>query len=183
MKILFVCTGNQCRSPMGEHLMRLALEERQVAGVSVASAGTLRLPPHPIDPSAGALLERQGIDASTFRSTPLTAAISGDADLILCFEHRHVRDILQQSPAARRMTFLLTDFADLCRYAQGNGQVKGDSPGERLAQLEALAPLARPFLPVAEEIEDPIGRSMDVFERVFGQIARCVEVIVGAIAA
>lgn len=93
MRIMFVCTGNICRSPMGELLLT-----RYLSGttVQVSSAGTHGLPMHQIDPNSALLMESVGIEPSGFRSRRLTQPMAKSADLILCFEkgsaqrHRHV---------------------------------------------------------------------------------------------
>lgn len=54
MHIMFVCTGNVCRSPMGELLMRRYLSG---TSITVSSAGTHALVGHPIDPSSGRLMD------------------------------------------------------------------------------------------------------------------------------
>ena len=63
MRILFVCTGNICRSPMGELLLR---HYTQKSSLEVDSAGTHSLAGHAIDPSSEALMHAAGIDASQF---------------------------------------------------------------------------------------------------------------------
>lgn len=83
MRVLFVCTGNICRSPIGELLFRM-----YTAGTSIEvdSAGTHSLVGHEIDGSSAALLTSAGIDSSAFRSKQLTRQIAQGCDLILCFE-------------------------------------------------------------------------------------------------
>lgn len=88
MHIMFVCTGNICRSPMGELLMTHYLNGTTV---QVSSAGTRGLPMHPIDPSSGRLMQSVGIESSGFRSRRLTRQMADEADLILCFESSSAR--------------------------------------------------------------------------------------------
>ena len=78
MRIMFVCTGNICRSPMGELLMSHYLTGTTV---QVSSAGTRGLPMHPIDPSSGRLMDSVGIESSGFHSRRLTRQMADDADL------------------------------------------------------------------------------------------------------
>jgi len=83
MRVLFICTGNICRSPMGELLFRTYT---QGTSLEVGSAGTHSLAGHSIDPSSKALMDAVGINSSQFRSTQLTQDIADNSDLILCFE-------------------------------------------------------------------------------------------------
>lgn len=69
MKVLFVCTGNICRSPMGELMFPLFFHHDDI---ETDSAGTQGLIENPIDPSSARLMELDGIDASGFRSKRLT---------------------------------------------------------------------------------------------------------------
>lgn len=122
MHIMFVCTGNICRSPMGELLLTKYLTGTTVR---VSSAGTRGLPMHQIDPSSARLMDSVGIESSGFRSRRLTRQMADDADLILCFEKSQRKDIVALVPAAVRYTFLLSDFANMCEYCARNGMIKG----------------------------------------------------------
>ena len=122
MHIMFVCTGNICRSPMGELLMTHYLNGTTV---QVSSAGTRGLPMHPIDPSSGRLMQSVGIESSGFRSRRLTRQMADEADLILCFEKQQRKEIVTLAPAAVRYTFLLDDFANMCDYCARNNMIAG----------------------------------------------------------
>lgn len=195
MRILYVCTGNQCRSVMAEYLTRAALvrrgggNEAGVEPIEIRSAGTLQYPPHPADPIVVELLAADGIDATAHRSTPLNADVSRAADLIMCFEREQIADLLAQNPLAARRTFLFDDFVNVCaklRRDAGAGAVPGGSavPGntmaDRLREAMASASMLRPFLPEARETEDPHAKPRDVFERVYAEITRGVDTILDA---
>ena len=64
MQIMYVCTGNQCRSVMAEYYPRAKLADRgiglQSGNITVRSAGTLHYPPHPADPMVIDLLKNDG---------------------------------------------------------------------------------------------------------------------------
>lgn len=182
MHILFVCTGNQCRSVMGEYLMRATLAGLGASGITVSSAGTLRYPPHPADPMVVRLLQDNGIDASAHRSTVMDAALSRNADLILCFERAHIDAILGQNPLANRRTFLFDDFVNICATLPTSQGIAGSDPQERLDSILDNASLVRPFLPKAKETTDPHRQSEQVFRDVYGKIDRGVGVIAAAIA-
>lgn len=144
MHIMFVCTGNICRSPMGELLLT-----RYLSGttVQVSSAGTHGLPMHQIDPNSALLMESVGIEPSGFRSRRLTQPMAKSADLILCFEKDQRKDIVTLAPTAVKYTFLLGDFANMCEYCARNGLVKGLTIQERLQSVMTLLPLFGPCFP------------------------------------
>ena len=83
-RILFVCTGNICRSPMAEYLFasRVAWDPDYV----IASAGISGLSGHPADPIAVQLLEKRGIDMRPHRARGLTAELISHFELILTME-------------------------------------------------------------------------------------------------
>lgn len=94
-RILTVCTGNICRSPLVEYALAEAVEEAGLAGrVEVASAGTTGWEAgNPIDPRAGALLREHDIDASAHRARRMDEDELRAADLVLALDHDHVDPI------------------------------------------------------------------------------------------
>src|SRR5690349_11718390 len=88
--VLFVCTGNTCRSPMAEALAREELERRGWHHVRLASAGTAADFGQPASGNAVSVLARKGIDLDRHSSQPLTRALVEWADLILAMSPSHL---------------------------------------------------------------------------------------------
>jgi protein-tyrosine-phosphatase len=109
MRILFVCTGNTCRSALAEALARKLIVERGLTDVEVASAGTSAWDGAPA--SDGALLVgmERGLDLSQHRAQTLTRELIGDADLVLAMGPHHLERIEALGGTGR--SYLLTDFA------------------------------------------------------------------------
>lgn len=183
MLILFVCSGNQCRSPLGELAMRNALAKHSITDIVTDSAGILYLPPHPIDPLMLALMREDHISGEGFLSKPLTSQLSQSADIILCFEKHQVASVISQTPRVARRTFLFQDFANACGYLHANGQLQHSSlpPSSRLLEIMDQIALIRPFLPVANDTCDPHGKSSQVFSDVHAEILNGIDCIVRAI--
>ena len=83
-KILFICTGNTCRSPMAEILLRSKLEALGVKGVKALSAGLKAKKGDTINPFSKQILEEKGYSCDAFTSTLLTAKILTEAYAIVC---------------------------------------------------------------------------------------------------
>lgn len=106
--ILFVCTGNVCRSPMAEGLFRAAMKGR--GDYRVISAGLGAVDGQP--PSTNAVLAARelGIDISAQRSRMLTRELVDEADYIFGMTHSHIETVMMLYPQAAEKTFLLREF-------------------------------------------------------------------------
>jgi protein-tyrosine-phosphatase len=109
MRILFVCTGNTCRSALAEALARRVIVERALADVDVHSAGTSAWDGAPA--SDGALLVglERSLDLSQHRAQTLTRDLVGDSDLVLAMGPHHLERIEALGGSGR--SYLITDFA------------------------------------------------------------------------
>ena len=107
--ILIVCTGNTCRSPLAEALLRQRLAERRVEGVHVGSAGTGAWDGAPASEGAYLVGLEHGLDLSAHRARLLTREIAEAADLILTMAGHHRARVEQLGIASR--THLLGEYA------------------------------------------------------------------------
>lgn len=104
--ILTVCTGNICRSPLAEALLRRDLA---AAGHSaeVRSAGIGALIGHPADSSTAEVALANDVSLAEHRGRQIDTSLTRWADLILCMEQHHLDHVLHLDPTARGKTFLL----------------------------------------------------------------------------
>jgi len=164
LKILVVCTGNICRSPAAEMMLR----DRLRANVRVESAGTGALVGDDIDAQTRRLLEAQGVTAPSFSARQLSVAMVQRADLVLTMTREHRSAVLRLEPRALRRTFTLTEAAALVDHTDNAG-----SP-------EALGAY-RPFLDITDaqyDIVDPYRRSAATHRSAFASITRALDVLV-----
>ncbi|MBK7463046.1 MAG: low molecular weight phosphotyrosine protein phosphatase [Betaproteobacteria bacterium] len=106
-KIITICTGNICRSPAAEFLLRQRLEAVASWQGSVHSAGIGALVNHPADENTQAMMLAKDIDLSAHRAKQLTLEHLRQADLVLVMEKHHRQAVLDLDPTARGKTFLL----------------------------------------------------------------------------
>jgi len=181
--ILFVCTGNICRSPLAERLLKArlgaAVGDRRGSFV-VGSAGTHGWEGSAMDPSAAAELVRLGGDPTDFRGRQLTAQIIAGADLVLTATRAHRRVVLGELPEALRRTFTMCEFAHL---VDGGAAADRDTTGTA-AGLVAWAASRRGSATRDDyDIADPYGASAVIHQQVADHISACVDQIVTALAA
>jgi len=108
--VLFVCTGNVCRSPMAEGIFRQAVQGR--GDFRVLSAGLGAVDGHPPSSYAVQAVRELGIDISGLRSRMLTPELVSQADYIFGMTHNHIDTVMLLYPQAAEKTFLLREFDD-----------------------------------------------------------------------
>ncbi|MEX2382062.1 MAG: low molecular weight protein arginine phosphatase [Opitutales bacterium] len=107
--ILFVCTGNTCRSVMAEHLARYLC--RSLSGWEFASAGLFASDGAPASPGAVQVMKEQDLDVSDHRARLLTPGLIEEAEIIITLTRAHKDLILQTAPEADSKTRTLHEFA------------------------------------------------------------------------
>jgi protein-tyrosine phosphatase len=167
-RVLHVCTGNICRSPMAERLMRSGLENRLGADAArflVESAGTWGHSGSPMEPHAVTTLRDWGVDGSDFRARELVAEHVAGADLVLTAtrEHRAAAVVLQPRAAARTFT-----LRELARLAGAVERLEATDPVERAHELVRVAAgkrgLVLPATPRDDDLADPYQGPASGFE-------------------
>jgi protein-tyrosine phosphatase len=173
-EVLTVCTGNICRSPLAEQLLRRDLPEQAV----VTSAGTRGLRSAPMTPEALALADQLGIptaDSTAHRSRFLTEQHLLAPDLIITMTRDHRRMVAELAPSRMRSTFTAREFARLAaditdeEIRDAAGKAPAQTPGARVRVAAALVASRRgmvlpPEKPDDDDVIDPYGRSWKTYE-------------------
>jgi protein-tyrosine phosphatase len=178
--VLLVCTGNICRSPAAELLLRAALGPS--SGTRVSSAGLDARDGEPVAPPMAALLRGRGLDPDGLRARQLQPEVLRAADLVLTMTAEQRSGVVRRLPAAVRRVFTLREFAELAGLV-GAPVAGGDrpAPAARLAAVVAAVPAARALRGRGEpaDVEDPYGRDDAAYTAAF----TAIETAVGGIAA
>lgn len=182
MRILFVCTGNTCRSPMAEGILRKLAGEQgvdvEVRSAGVAAAEGVQISYH----AEGVLRDNQIHDQMT--STPLRPELTDWAELILTLTQGHKRQVIQYFPGSAGKTFTLKEYVEddeqvlremreldgllAARELQMSlGQQVSEADGQRIIELRQRMPVY--------DISDPFGGSRDEYDRTAAEIRSALD--------
>lgn len=164
-RVLFVCIGNVCRSPVGERLLAARLpEDRFVVG----SAGVGAMVGYAMSKYAAAELEGYGGDPTGFAARQLTPELIEGADLILTATRELRSQVLSEAPGALRRTFTILEFAALATMSE----VTAPSEVVKWAGAHRSAAAA-----VEQDVPDPFRRGAEVHAAAAAAIHGAVEEI------
>ena len=173
MRLLFVCTGNLCRSPLAEQLLR-SWVERELGGARdalIESAGTAAASGS-MDRHAAQALRELGVEPDGAVARQLQIGGTADVDLVLTMTRKQRREVLLRDPRALRRVFTLIETSALLPLIDPTGLdllPLTERTRELAARLDAAR--ARRAGGPDDDIPDPIGQSLEVHRAVAAQIA------------
>lgn len=171
-RVLCVCEGNVCRSPVAALLLQAALG----ADVEVTSAGTRAVVGAPVAPGMETLLRGRRVDGGLFRARQLHPDQLREADLVLTMSRRQRADAVALAPAVVRRTFTLREIARLLVDVDP-AVLRSGSLVERLRlTVSAAAARRRQVLdPRGDDIADPYGLDAVAYQQAFDEVADAVD--------
>jgi len=184
-RLLFVCTGNICRSPFAEiltrHLLRGRLGGRLAQAFDISSAGVQAVVGSAMHPDSRAELAPWNLDgaqADTFAARQLRSSMIERSHLVLGATPRHRSAVVAQCPAALPITFGIREFARLTAAVD-----PAQLPSHPVGRAHALVELAGrqrglvPADPGADDVPDPMGQPRSAHHHA----ARLIDVAVTAV--
>jgi protein-tyrosine phosphatase len=186
VRLLTVCTGNICRSPYAEALLRDGLHWARPGGFEVSSAGTHAVVGRPMDPESARLLRERAVDDGGFRARMLTARIVREQDLVLVMAGQHRAHVLDEDPAAHRRTVGLLDLAagleEIGDHASWQILLADRGAEDRHGRWRELPLVLAQHrgrrAGKVTDVPDPIGRGRPAFERMAAQLDEAVRRLV-----
>lgn len=166
--VLFVCTGNLCRSPIAEALLRARLGERGVDDVVVSSAGTMGFAAAATRDAARAAAELGG-DLSEHRARRLDPGVVESADLVVAMTADHVIDLLHRAPDSAPNVFKLAELAR--RASEHEARRSGEALGDWALRL-STGRSDKPWVDSADDpdVADPMGETVEVYRATAAEI-------------
>ncbi len=157
-----VCTGNICRSPMADAMLREEAARRGRDDIEVASAGTWAGFGNPAQPEALQVLRERGIDFAQHRSRPVDPSEVAEADLVVAMTSVHSRELRELAPGVESKMILMKELVEM-----EVAETTSAEPTERLAKLLAGV---RPQPRRALDLDDPMGLPVFAYERAAQEI-------------
>ena len=182
-RVLVVCTGNICRSPVAHGILEDRSRRLLGGGVEVRSAGTWARRGASASPGSVEAAEELGIDIRRHRATPFGRELADWADLVVTMTAEQRDEVLREAPDARAKTFTLKELVALLDALPPAADAPlGDATLERIAAADRLR--AEPGMPalIDEDIVDPLGLSQLAYRAVAHEIEGLLDRLVRGLA-
>lgn len=158
--LLFVCTGNTCRSPMAETLASKMVSSLNLTeNIRISSAGIAAFPGAPASDEAHAVLSGQGLDLSGHQARQLTEEMINDADLILTMTADQKQLLQDLFPDMAEKVFIVKEFAE------NSPDLKESKGADTQGQL-------------SYDIADPYGKSETVYQQCANELSQAIEGVI-----
>ena len=181
VRVLLVCTGNICRSPMAEGFLADRSQRLLDGEVRVGSAGTWARRGRPPMPEAVQAAEERGVSIEDLRSTPMAPDLVAAADLVITMTAEQRSEVLKAAPEAAEKVFTLKELAVLTRALPPPGAPSRDGARARIADAHVLRSGQDAPKQWDEDVSDPIGLGLGTYRAVAWEIESLVDELVAGL--
>ncbi|WP_458116745.1 arsenate reductase/protein-tyrosine-phosphatase family protein [Arthrobacter sp. D2-10] len=178
-RILAVCTGNICRSPMVERLLRSSFDALAPGEFEISSAGTGALVGREIDPQVAGFVRVFNGDTNGFAARQVEERILEGKDLVLALTREHRGLIIEMMPSLLRKTFTLREFARLLSPLEGDPTLPAPMRWRAIMPKVVRARTVHPSDPSGDDVVDPFRRADAVYQQMVRELVPAVESLVG----
>ena len=145
MKVMFICTGNICRSAMAHHMMKKKLKDIGRTDIEIFSCGISAQTGEKSTYAAKEVMKEYGVSLEEHQATNIQESAIQDMDLILCATNSHKRAVIEYDPHLKEKVYTMKEYAKL----NENGQ--------------------------DYDIRDPWGYDIEIYRFCAAQIEKCIE--------
>ncbi|MBD7996064.1 low molecular weight phosphatase family protein [Arthrobacter sp. Sa2CUA1] len=176
-RILTVCTGNICRSPMAERLLQAGFDALAPGEFEVASAGTGALVGSAIEPHVAGFINVFGGSSADFVSRQLTPEILQGQDLVLALTREHRSKIVEMSPGLLRRTFTVRELARLLPEVDADPDAPAAERWKDALSRALRLRSVHPGGPGEDDVVDPFRRSDEVYQQMVQELSPALKSI------
>ncbi len=151
MKIMFICTGNICRSAMAHKLMEKKVKDNNLKDIQIYSCGVYAIDGDMPTYNAEAVMEEYEVDIKSHKATNIRNSKIEEMDLILCATVSHKNSVVQMYPHLKEKIYTIKEYI----RENGNNENKEDI-----------------------DIQDPWGYDIEVYRFCASQIDMCLEKLI-----
>ncbi|CAI3802833.1 arsenate reductase/protein-tyrosine-phosphatase family protein [Pseudarthrobacter sp. MM222] len=180
VRILTVCTGNICRSPVAERMLQAGLDAVRSGTFLVASAGTLAVVGAPVQLPSARIIESRGGRPDGFAARQLTPEMLRGADIVLTMTASHRSAVVRLEPSALKRTFTIREFARMLKALEERDA--GPAPDADLVtwwkalpqRAAAVRHLALVNDAADNDVADPYRLGPEAYQRMEDELAPAV---------
>jgi protein-tyrosine phosphatase len=182
LSVLLVCTGNICRSPMAEGILKDRSVRLLDGALSVTSSGTYARGGMPPTEEAIAVAAERGVEIAGLRATAFVPELADRADVVITMTEEHKMEVLDVAPEAQVKTFTLKELVELLGELSPAGtHLTREALQGRIKAAHRIRRESGSMDFVDHDVADPIGLSMEAYRATAWEIENLIDGLVGGL--
>ena len=156
-KIMFICSGNTCRSPLAEGLFKKYLQENNITDIEVGSAGLSVFPGDEVSINSALVAMKRGVNISLHRARRVNLEHFAETDLFVCMTNEHTNALSRYCPPSQMMTLNIPDpyCQPIEAYEKCADSIESEFPKilKRIGEIPTISPMSEKDIPEIAELE------------------------------